>query len=146
MLLTCKQVSQTSHFFVEKGEQVKNCLGKPVSCLTTKIPASSNKTSKNEGEELVAVLVAVQEEAKTVKWWRRLQKSMSLREGDLGADGCSFGSTTCTRRASSQLTLLAFSFEDRVEKLKKKPSFILKYLDYKVWPIRYRNPYVQKYS
>lgn len=30
--------------------------------------ASSNKTSKNEGEESFAVLVTVQEKAKTVKW------------------------------------------------------------------------------
>lgn len=65
-LCTCKQVSQTPHFFVGK-EQVENCLGKSVFCPNTEIPAPSKKTSKYEGEELFAAFVRAQKQAKTVK-------------------------------------------------------------------------------
>jgi len=53
---------------VEKGEQVTSGLGKLMCCPNTKILVSSNKTSKNEGEELAAVLMTTQEQAKTVRW------------------------------------------------------------------------------
>lgn len=122
-----------------------------------------------------------------------------MKQGDLGTDGCSFGSITSARRPCSQLLLLLlmwswstflpdrriwvlswcslsytpasllpaplqdsgdgrlgvashfqrcsdFSFKHWVEKLQEKKYLILKYLDYEVQPVRYRNCYVQKYS
>lgn len=89
---------------MEKAEQVKNCLCKPLmSSLNTRTPVSENKMEKMKKRSWLQYSWQSKSKPKLSSW---REAAESLKQGDLGADVCSSGSTTSARRACSQLPLL----------------------------------------